>query len=130
MFSILAAGDVCNGFALCHFFEVAGNNFSSLMLIGWKLLRMYISRIPVKLDRHAFRSATEVVFRPVEKAKHQGFCGRTPPESGWNRNPALDSGTPKTGTKAGMCNLVCIGRLKCVGNMSHTPFAFSEMVIV
>ena len=62
---------------------------------GSQLLHMYISRIPIKLDRNAFRSATEVGFRPVEKAEHQGYCGRIPPESGWNRNPALDSGTPK-----------------------------------
>ena len=66
---------------------------------------MYISRIQVKLDRNAFRSATEVGFWPVEKAEHQGCCGRILPESGRNRNPALDSGTPKTGTKAGMCHL-------------------------
>ena len=58
-------------------------------------LRMNVCQIPVKLDRNAFRSATEVGFRPVEKAEHQGYCGRIPPESGWNRNPALDSGTPK-----------------------------------
>ena len=64
------------------------------------------------------------------KGGTSGILQPAPPESGWNRNPALDSGTPKTGTKAGMCNLVCIGRLKCVGNMSHTPFAFSEMVLV
>ena len=67
---------------------------------------MYISRIPVKLDRNTFWSATEVGFRPIEKVEHQGCCGRIPPESSWNRNPALDSGTPKTGTKAGMCHLV------------------------
>jgi hypothetical protein len=75
------------------------------MLIGGKLLRMYISRIPVKLDRNAFRSVSEVGFRPIEKAEHQGCCGRIPPESGRNRNPFLDSGTPKTGMKAGMYNL-------------------------
>jgi len=55
---------------------------------------MYISRILVKLDRNAFRSATEVEFQPVEKAEHQGCCGRIPPDSGRNRNPVLDSGTP------------------------------------
>ena len=53
---------------------------------------MYISRIPVKLDQNTFRSTTEVGFRPVEKAEHQGCCGRILPESCWNRNPALDSG--------------------------------------
>jgi len=53
---------------------------------------MYISRIPVKLDRNAFQSTTEVGFRPVEKVEHQGCCGRIPAESGRNRNPALDSG--------------------------------------
>ena len=33
---------------------------------------MYVCQIPVKLDRNAFRfaSATEVGFRPVEKAEH------------------------------------------------------------
>ena len=62
-------------------------------------------RIPVKLDRNAFRSTTEVGLWPVEKAEHQGCCGRILPESGWNRNLALDSGTPITGMKAGMCNL-------------------------
>jgi len=67
---------------------------------------MYVCQIPVKLDRNTFRSAMEVGFRPGEKAEHQGCCDRIPSESGWNRNPALDSGTPKTGTKAsGMCNL-------------------------
>ena len=33
---------------------------------------MYISRILVKLDRNAFRFATKVGFRPIEKAEHQG----------------------------------------------------------
>jgi hypothetical protein len=47
----------------------------------------------------------EEEFRPVEKAEHQGCSGRIPPESGRNRNPALDSGTLKTGMKAGMCKL-------------------------
>ena len=55
-------------------------------------LRMNVCQIPVKLDRNAFRSATEVGFRPVEKAEHQGYCGRIPPESGWNRNPGLLGG--------------------------------------
>jgi hypothetical protein len=55
---------------------------------------MYMSRILVKLDRNAFRSATEAGFRPIEKAEHQGCCVRIPPESGRNRNPALDSGPP------------------------------------
>jgi hypothetical protein len=45
-------------------------------------------------------------FWPVEKAEHQGSSGRILPESGGNWNPALDSGIPKTGTTAGMCNLV------------------------
>jgi len=71
---------------------------------------MYIHRIPVKLDRNAFRSATEVGFRPVEKAEHQGCCGRIPPESGRNRNPALDSGPQQTGTKTGMCHLATRSR--------------------
>ena len=53
---------------------------------------MYICRILVKLDRNAFHSATEVGFRPVEEVEHQGCCGWIPPESGRNRNPALDSG--------------------------------------
>jgi len=66
---------------------------------------MHICRILVKLDRNVFRSATELVFWPVEKAEHQGCCVRIPPDSGLNRNHALDSGSPKTGTKAGMCNL-------------------------
>ena len=57
---------------------------------------MYICRIPVTM---------EVGLRPVEKAEHQLCCGRIPSESGRNRNPALDSATPKTGTKTGMCNL-------------------------
>ena len=48
----------------------------------------------LSIDRNAFRSTTEVGFRPVEMAEHQGCCGRIPPESSWNRNPALDSGTP------------------------------------
>ena len=56
-------------------------------------------RIPVKLDRNAFQSTTEVGFWPVEKAEHQGCCGRIPPESGWNRNPALDSGPPQKRNK-------------------------------
>ncbi len=90
--------------ALCCFFEVVENNFCSLMLIGGSSYAC-MCRIPVKLDRNAFRSATEVGFRPVEKAEHQGCCGRVPPESGGNRNPALDSGTPENGTKAGMCIL-------------------------
>ena len=38
--------------------------------------------------------------------EHQGCCGQIPPESDWKRNPALDSGTPKNGTKTGMCHLV------------------------
>jgi hypothetical protein len=59
---------------------------SSLMRIFW--------RIPVKLDWNAFRSATDVGFRPVEKAEHQGCCRQIPLESGRNRNLALDSGTP------------------------------------
>jgi hypothetical protein len=42
---------------------------------------MYISKIPVKLDRNTFRSTTEVGFRPVEKAEHQGCCGRILPEN-------------------------------------------------
>ncbi len=67
---------------------------------GYQLLRMYVYRIPVKLDQNAFRFATEVGFQPVEKAEHQGCCGRIlpeqiPPESGRNRNPALDSSPPK-----------------------------------
>ena len=36
----------------------------------------------------------DVYFFAVEKAEHQGCCGLIPPESGRNRNPALDSGTP------------------------------------
>ena len=76
-----------------------------MLIRGYKLLCMYVCRIPVKLDRNAFRSATEVGFQPVEKAEHQGCCGRIPTESGRNRNPALDSGTQKNGPKAGMCNL-------------------------
>ena len=79
------------------------------MLIGGKLLRMYISRIPVKLDRNTFRSVSEVGFRPIEKAEHQGCCGRIPPESGQNRNLALDSGPQQTGTKTGMCHLATVG---------------------
>ena len=71
----------------------------------YQYLRMYVCRIPAKLDRNAFRSKTELVFWRVEKAEHQGCCVRIPPESGRNRNPALDYGTPKTGTKAGMCKL-------------------------
>ena len=50
----------------------------------------------------------QVGFRRVEKAEHQGCSGRIPSESGRNMNPALDSGTPKTGTKAGMCNLALV----------------------
>ena len=73
---------------------------------GGKLLRIYISRIPVKLDWNAFQTPTEVGFRPVEKAEHQGCCGRIPPESGRNRNPALDSGPQQTGMKTRMCHLV------------------------
>ena len=61
----------------------------------YQLLRMYVCQIPVKLDRNAFRSAMEVGFRPVEKAEHQGYYGQISQESGRNRNPALDSGTPK-----------------------------------
>jgi hypothetical protein len=67
---------------------------------------MYMSRIPVKLDLNAFWSATEVGFRPVEKAEHQGCCGQIPPESDRNRNPSLDSGPPKNRMKTGMCHLV------------------------
>ena len=37
----------------------------------------------------------ELGFRPEEKAEHQGCCGRIMPESGRNRNPALDSSPPK-----------------------------------
>ena len=70
------------------------------MLIGWKLLRMYIIRIPVNLDRNAFRSPTEVGIWSIEKTEHQA-------ESGRNRNPALDSGPQQTGTKTGMCHLGC-----------------------
>jgi len=66
---------------------------------------MYISRIPFKLDRNACRSAPEVGFRPVEKVEHQGHCSQIPPESGQNRNRALDSGPQQTGTKTGMCHL-------------------------
>ncbi len=85
-----------------------------------KLIRIYISGFrsnnPTSVaDRNAFRSATEVGFRPVEKAEHQGCCGRIPPESGRNRNPALDSGTPKTGTKAGMCKLENRGGPEIIG---------------
>ena len=60
---------------------------------GSQLLCMYISRIPVKLDRNAFRSAMEVGFWPIEKAEHQGCCGQTPPDSCQNRNPVQGSGT-------------------------------------
>ena len=60
---------------------------------GGQLLRMYINRIPVKLDRNAFWPATEVVFRPVEKAEHQGCCGWIPPDSRQNRNPVQGSST-------------------------------------
>ena len=60
---------------------------------GSQLLHMYISRIPIKLDRNAFRSATEVGFRPVKKAEHQGCCGRIPPDSSRNRNPVQGSST-------------------------------------
>ena len=60
------------------------------------------SRIPVKLDRNTFRSNTELGFRPVEKADHQGCCGQIPSESGRNRNPAQDSGPQKTGMKTGI----------------------------
>ena len=92
--------------ALCCFFELAENNFRSLMLIGGSSYAYAcMCRILVKLDWNAFRSATEVGFRPVEKAEHQGCCGRIPPESSWNRDPALDSGLPKNGTKTGMCHL-------------------------
>jgi hypothetical protein len=51
------------------------------------------------------RYGSIVGFRPVEKTEHQGCCGRIPPESSWNRNPALDSGPQKNGTKTGMCHL-------------------------
>ena len=79
--------------------------FSYFAVRGYQLLRMYVCQIPVKLDRNASLSKTELGFRRVEKAEHQGCCGRIPLESGWNRNPAVDSGTPNIGTKAGMCNL-------------------------
>ena len=78
-----------------------------------QLLRMYMSKILVKLDRHAFRSAKEAGFRPVEKTEHQGCCVRIPPESGRNRNPALDSAPPqKSRTKTGMCHLDLIKLVK------------------
>ena len=80
--------------------------------VGGQFLRMYIIRIPVKLDRNTFRTKTEVGFRPMEKAEHQGCCDRIPPESGWNRNPAQDSGPQKTGTKTGMCHLANTGESK------------------
>ena len=76
MFSILAAGDVvCNGCALCRFFEVAGNNFRS-HADSWKLLRMYISgfrsnnrpeRFPVQNGRRVLarrKGGTSGMFRP------------------------------------------------------------------
>ena len=59
---------------------------------GSQLLRMYINRIPVKLDRKAFRSTLLVGFRPLEKAEHQGCCGRILLDSGQNRNPVQGSG--------------------------------------
>ena len=60
-----------------------------------KYLCLYASSsLWLRTDRNALRSTTEVGFWPVEKAEHQGCCGRIPPESGRNRNPALDSGTP------------------------------------
>ena len=59
-----------------------------MLIRGYKLLCMYVCQIPVKLDRNAFWSATEVGFRPVEKAEHQGCCGRITPQSCQNRNPA------------------------------------------
>ena len=49
-----------------------------MLIRGYKLLCMYVCRIPVKLDRNAFRSATDVGFQPVEKEEHQGCCGRIP----------------------------------------------------
>jgi hypothetical protein len=43
---------------------------------------MYVCRIPVKLDRNAFRSKTEVGFRRLEKAEHRDV------PAGFRRNPA------------------------------------------
>jgi hypothetical protein len=53
--------------AMCSllFFEVAEHNFCSLMLIGGSSYTC-ISRIPVKIDRNAFWSATEAGFRSVD----------------------------------------------------------------
>jgi hypothetical protein len=44
--------------------------------------------------KHVWSATEEVGFRPVEKAEHQGCCGRIPHDFGWNRNLVLDSGTP------------------------------------
>ena len=46
------------------FFEVEGNNFRSLMLIGGKLLRMYISGFrSIRLERFPIRYGSRVSAR-------------------------------------------------------------------
>ena len=91
-----------------------------------------MSRIPVKLDRNAFWSATEVGFQPVKKAEHQGCSGQIPPESGLNRNLALDSGPQQTGTKTGMCHLGCQpqpqSKMECSGMRDPAPLSAGVVV--
>lgn len=85
--------------------ESDGERGESSDLCGRKRSYFADRLIPVKLDRDTLRSATDVGFRPIEKAEHQGCCDWILPESGWNRNPALDSGPQQTGKKTGMCHL-------------------------
>ena len=47
----------------------------------------------IRLERFPVHNRSRVLAH-IEKAEHQGCSGRITPESGQNRNPALDLGTP------------------------------------